>query len=55
MRSTNPRDVAYMIRGFTRELHAKLVPADPSFLAISITCGKVSATLSFLSQTHTLG
>jgi farnesyl-diphosphate farnesyltransferase len=41
MNSTNPRDVAYMCRDFTRQLHSKLRPADPSFVAISIACGKI--------------
>lgn len=41
MKSTNPRDVAYMFRDYVRELHAKLVPADPYFVKISIACGKV--------------
>jgi len=41
MKSTNPRDVAYMFRDYTRQLHAKLVPADPYFVKISIACGKI--------------
>ncbi|KAF8321083.1 squalene synthase [Cantharellus anzutake] len=41
MKSTNPRDVAYMFRDYARELHAKLVPADPYFVKISIACGKI--------------
>ncbi|KAF8318742.1 farnesyl-diphosphate farnesyltransferase [Clavulina sp. PMI_390] len=41
MKSTNPRDVAYMFRDFTRELHAKAVPSDPYFVKISIMCGKI--------------
>jgi len=41
MKSTNPRDVAYMYRNFARSIHAKAIPADPNFLAISIACGKI--------------
>ena len=42
MRSTNPRDVAYMFRDYARKIHAKAVPEDPNFMQISIACGKVS-------------
>jgi len=42
MRSTNPREVAYMFREFTRRIHAKAVPTDPNFLRISVACGKVN-------------
>ncbi|EJC99699.1 farnesyl-diphosphate farnesyltransferase [Fomitiporia mediterranea MF3/22] len=41
MRSTNPRDVAYMFRDYARDIHAKAVPADPNFLRISVACGKI--------------
>nr|AGA95493.1 squalene synthase [Inonotus obliquus] len=41
MRSTNPRDVAYIFREYARGIHAKAVPSDPSFLAISVACGKI--------------
>ncbi|KAJ7598793.1 squalene synthase [Mycena floridula] len=41
MRSTNPREVAYIFREYTRRLHAKAVPSDPYFLRISIACGKI--------------
>lgn len=41
MKSSNPRDVAYMFRNYARQLHAKAVPSDPYFIKISITCGKV--------------
>lgn len=41
MKSTNPRDVAYMFRDFARQLHKKAVPSDPYFVKISVTCGKV--------------
>lgn len=41
MRATNPRDVAHMFRDYARKIHAKSTPKDPSFVKISITCGKV--------------
>lgn len=41
MRSTNPRDVAYMFRDYIRKMHAKAVPNDPNFLRISVMCGKI--------------
>lgn len=41
MKSTNPRDVAYMFRDFARQLHKKAVPSDPYFVKISVICGKV--------------
>lgn len=41
MRSTNPRDVAYIFRDYARKIHSKAVPGDPSFLQISVACGKV--------------
>nr|QIJ32332.1 squalene synthase [Sanghuangporus baumii] len=41
MRSTNPRDVAYIFRDYARDIHAKAVPSDPNFLAISVACGKI--------------
>ncbi|KIM90082.1 hypothetical protein PILCRDRAFT_811793 [Piloderma croceum F 1598] len=41
MRSTNPRDVAYMFRDYARKIHSKAVSADPNFIAISIACGKI--------------
>ncbi|KAJ1306460.1 hypothetical protein OPQ81_007463 [Rhizoctonia solani] len=43
MRSTNPRDVAYMFRDFARGIHAKTSPADPNFLRIGIACGRIEA------------
>lgn len=42
MRSTNPRDVAYMFRDYARVIHSKAIPSDPNFIPISIACGKVS-------------
>ncbi|KAG9026794.1 bifunctional farnesyl-diphosphate farnesyltransferase/squalene synthase [Tulasnella sp. JGI-2019a] len=41
MKSTNPRDVAYLCRDFVRSIHTKAAPADPNFMKISITCGRV--------------
>ncbi|KAH9839709.1 squalene synthase [Rhodofomes roseus] len=41
MRSTNPRDVAYIFRDYARKIHSKAVPEDPSFLQISVACGKI--------------
>jgi len=41
MRSTNPRDVAYMFRDYARVIHRKASPADPYFHAISVVCGKI--------------
>ncbi|KAL5530938.1 hypothetical protein ACEPAG_3814 [Sanghuangporus baumii] len=41
MRSTNPRDVAYIFRNYARDIHAKAVSSDPNFLAISVACGKI--------------
>jgi farnesyl-diphosphate farnesyltransferase len=41
MRSTNPREVAYIFRDYTRKIHAKAVPTDPNFLRISVACGKI--------------
>lgn len=42
MRSTNPRDVAYIFREYARRIHTKAVPEDPSFIQIGVVCGKVS-------------
>ncbi|KZV87498.1 squalene synthase [Exidia glandulosa HHB12029] len=41
MRSTNPRDVAYMFRDYARVIHAKAVPSDPSYIKICVACAKV--------------
>jgi len=41
MQCVNPRDVAYIFRDYTRKIHAKLQPADPNYLKISVMCGKV--------------
>ena len=49
MRSTNPRDVAFIFRDYSRRIHARAVPADPSFLRLSVACGKVCS--SFFSPT----
>jgi len=41
MRSTNPREVAYLFRDYARAIHRKSVPSDPNFLKISIACGQI--------------
>ncbi|KAJ8496420.1 hypothetical protein ONZ45_g12463 [Pleurotus djamor] len=41
MRSTNPREVAYIFRDYARRIHTKASPADPNFLRISVACGKI--------------
>ena len=46
MRSTNPRDVAYLFRDYARVIHAKAVPADPNFLRISVACSQVRSSSS---------
>jgi len=46
MQATNPRDVAYIFRDYTRRLHSKCNPKDPNFIKMSISCGHVSLNLS---------
>ncbi len=41
MKSSNPRDVAYIFRDYARKIHARAVPDDPSFLRLSVACGKI--------------
>lgn len=41
MRSTNPRDVAYMFRDYARAIHAKVPMDEPNLLKISIACGRI--------------
>ncbi|KAI0741334.1 squalene synthase [Daedaleopsis nitida] len=41
MRSTNPRDVAFIFRDYSRKIHARALPQDPSFLRLSVACGKI--------------
>ncbi|KAL4247780.1 phytoene/squalene synthase family protein [Abortiporus biennis] len=41
MRSTNPRDVAYIFREYARRIHARAVPEDPSYIGLSVACGKI--------------
>ena len=41
MRSTNPRDVAYIFRDYARKIHAKANSEDPSYLRIAVVCGQV--------------
>jgi farnesyl-diphosphate farnesyltransferase len=58
MRSTNPREVAYIFRDYIRKIHVKSDPADPNFLRLSIACGKVFSiryTLFLFSRFLTRG
>ncbi|KAI0630529.1 squalene synthase [Trametes polyzona] len=41
MKSTNPRDVAYLFRYYARSMHARALPEDPSFIKLSVACGKI--------------
>ena len=41
MKSTNPRDVAYIFRDYSRKIHARALPDDPSFLRLSVACGRI--------------
>lgn len=41
MRSTNPRDVAYMFRDYARKIHTRASSSDPSYLALAVACGKI--------------
>ncbi|RDX50916.1 squalene synthase [Lentinus brumalis] len=41
MKSTNPRDVCFIFRDYSRKIHARALPEDPSFLRISVSCGKI--------------
>jgi len=41
MKSTNPRDVAFMFRDSARDMHDKLSPKDPNFVKISVACSKI--------------
>ncbi|TBU47474.1 squalene synthase [Dichomitus squalens] len=41
MKSTNPRDVAYIFRDYARRIHARALPDDPSFLRLSVACGRI--------------
>jgi len=43
MKSTNPRDVAYLFRDYARTIHRKAVPADPSYIKICVQCGRIEA------------
>lgn len=45
MRSKNPREVANIFREYARKIHAKAEPSDPSFIPISVACGKVRYVL----------
>jgi farnesyl-diphosphate farnesyltransferase len=48
MASTNPREVAYLFRDYSRKIHAKASPQDPNFLRLSVACGKVSRPFCFI-------
>ncbi|WRT65847.1 farnesyl-diphosphate farnesyltransferase [Kwoniella shivajii] len=41
LRSTNPRDVAYIFREYARKIHAKVHKDDPNLLKLSIACSKI--------------
>jgi len=41
MRSTNPREVAYMFRDYARVIHNRALPSDPNFLRLSVACGRI--------------
>jgi farnesyl-diphosphate farnesyltransferase len=41
MRSKNPREVGLIFKEYARKIHAKATPTDPSFIRISVACGKI--------------
>jgi len=41
MSASNPRDVAYLCRDFTRSIHQKAVTSDPNYLKLSVMCGRI--------------
>ncbi|WWC87997.1 farnesyl-diphosphate farnesyltransferase [Kwoniella dendrophila CBS 6074] len=41
LRATNPRDVAYIFRDYSRKIHAKVQKDDPNLLKLSIACAKI--------------
>ncbi|KAH9941976.1 squalene synthase [Amylocystis lapponica] len=41
MKSTNPRDVAYIFRDYARQIHQKAVPEDPNYIRIAVVCGQI--------------
>lgn len=41
MQSTTARGVAYRFRDYARAIHAKAVPADPSYVKICVACAKI--------------
>ena len=47
MRSKNPREVGLIFREYARKIHAKALPTDPSFIRISVACGKVKHPKNF--------
>ncbi|BEJ18102.1 hypothetical protein CspHIS471_0703790 [Cutaneotrichosporon sp. HIS471] len=41
LRSTNPRDVAFMFRDYARKIHAKVPKDEPNMLRFSISCARI--------------
>lgn len=41
MRSTNPRDVAFMFRDYARKIHSKVPKDEPNMLRFSISCARI--------------
>ncbi|KAG8905222.1 bifunctional farnesyl-diphosphate farnesyltransferase/squalene synthase [Tulasnella sp. 403] len=41
MKSTNPRDVAYICRDYCRSIHKKCNTADPYFMKLSVMCSRI--------------
>lgn len=55
MKSTNPRDVAYLFRDYARQIHAKCSHKDPNLIRISISCGHVSNLSHRTKELHLNG
>ena len=51
MRSKNPREVGLIFREYARKIHVKALPTDPSFIRISVACGKVKTYFFFAKNT----
>ncbi|KAH7106306.1 farnesyl-diphosphate farnesyltransferase [Auriculariales sp. MPI-PUGE-AT-0066] len=43
MKSTNPRDVAYIFRDYARTIRQKAIPADPSYMRICVATSRIEA------------
>lgn len=41
LRSTNPRDVAFMFRDYARKIHSKVPKDEPNMLRFSIACARI--------------